>query len=508
MELTKKVDDASVDRDVTDRRAGAPIVFSTTSALKWHLGKLEQKYARSQRELADILEERDRYREKYNDVRIELVEAQTREESARCEIQDLRRQLRRYHEDAGVGNVPNDLNAAIHADGSNVLVKQDKDNEIVLHSPAITSRTTFKAISSALQTKPQPLIVPVSSLPRTPPPSQPPSAHSSPVEVKPSIRRRLYVEIPASPRCSTSSRDVSNGDLFGQRCKLKRTISIPSSRSTKRRHSPTAEKHILPKNKKDKSTFIPPQALVTSLISSIPLFTVDPPPHARCIVTRRLLLEKYSVASRAFLGYLKPSQTSSLSGRMVVLPQKRYNPALPSQPGAHGLLFSVRHHVVGQTVALFVKEGTQALWTYYGEYKDVLCGKVTGQVFMDQAEEVKQDWAQKILVQKSDEYLSVKARVSLRKDGQSINDSNVKNEMDRLKTMPKNVQNLKTRDVIDALVRGDEGLEIIRLECVGFDHSLVEDIRREGLFRKAFEGPLPELTESESEDDRIISVEA
>ncbi|PBL03231.1 hypothetical protein ARMGADRAFT_1069794 [Armillaria gallica] len=464
--------------------------------------KLELKYARSQRELADIVEERDRYITKYNEARMLLVETQTREESAQCEIQDLRRQLRRYHDDMEA--VSNDLNAAIREDGANVFIKQDKNSELLLHSPAMASRTAFKAISSTLQTEPEPLIVHM-SLPRTPPPTQPPSAHHSPVDVKPSIRRRPYVEIPASLRAPSFSRDVSDGDLLGQRNKLKRTISEPQvpCRSTQRKLSPAIERPIIPKNKKDKSTFIPPKELVASLISHVPLFTSEPPPHAHCIVARRLLLEKYGVAPQAFLGHLKPGRTSSLNKHMVALPQKRYNPALPSQPGAHGLLFSMRHHVVGQTFALFVKEGTQALWTYYGEYKGVLCGKVTKQVFIDQADEVKQDWAQKILVQKSDEYLSVKARISLRKCGQSVTDSNVKNEMDRLKVMPKNRQDLRSRDIIDALVRGDEGLEIIRLECVGFDHSLVEDIRMEGLFRDAFEGPLPELTETESGDDQL-----
>ncbi|KAK0194121.1 hypothetical protein F5146DRAFT_421040 [Armillaria mellea] len=462
--------------------------------------KLELKYARSQRELADIVEERDRYIKKYNEARILLVETQTWEESAQCEIQDLRRQLRRYHDDMEI--VSNDLNAAIREDGANVFIRQDRNSELLLHPPAMTSRTTIKAISSALQTEPKPSL---SSLPMTPPPTQSSSAHVSLVDVKPSIRRRPYVEIPPSLQVPSCSRDVSDGDLFGQRKRLKRTISEPQvpCKSTQRELSPATERSIIPKNKKDKSTFIPPKELVASLISHVPLFITDPPPHAYCIVTRRLLLEKYGVAPQAFLAHLKPGRTSSLSKRMVALPQKRYNPALPSQPGAHGLLFSMRHHVVGQTVALFVKEGTQALWTYYGEYKGVLCGKVTKQIFIDQADEVKQDWAQKIRVQKSDEYLSVKARISLRKCGKSVTDANVKNEMDRLKTMPKNRQDLGTRDIIDALVCGDEGLEIIRLECVGFDHSLMEDIRMEGLFRDAFEGPLPELTETESEDDLL-----
>ncbi|KAK0205106.1 hypothetical protein DFS33DRAFT_1274068 [Desarmillaria ectypa] len=126
-----------------------------------------------------------------------------------------------------------------------------------------------------------------------------------------------------------------------------------------------------------------------------------------------------------------------------------------SRDVSDGDLLSHKCKLKRTTVALFVKEGTQALWTYY----------VTKQAFIDQAEEVKQDWIQKILVQKSDEYLSVKARISLRKYGESVTGSNVKNEMHRLKTMPKNRQNLETRDIIDALVRGDEGLEIIRLQC-------------------------------------------
>lgn len=72
--------------------------FRTENLLKMS-HKLELKYARSQRELADIVEERDRYIKKYNEARMLLVETQTREESAQCEIQDLRRQLRRYHDD-------------------------------------------------------------------------------------------------------------------------------------------------------------------------------------------------------------------------------------------------------------------------------------------------------------------------------------------------------------------------------------------------------------------------
>lgn len=463
--------------------------------------KLELKYARSQRELADIMEERDRYIKKYNETRMLLVETQTREESAQREIQDLRRQLRRYHDD--METVSNDFNgAAIREDSANVLIKRDRHSELLPHSPAMASPTTIKAISSNFQTEPEPSMF---SFPMTPPPRQPPSAQRSPVDVKPSIRRMPYVEIPASLRAPRCLRDVSDGDLFGHRNRLKRTISEPHapSISTQRKLSHATEVPLISKNKKDKSTFIPPKELVASLISHIPAFRADPPPHARCIVTRRLLLEKYGVAPQAFLAHLKPGRTSSLSKRMVALPQKRYNPALPYRPGAHGLLFSMRHHIVGQTIALFVKEGTQALWTYYGEYKGELCGKVTKEVFINQADEVKQDWAQKILVQKSDGYLSVKARISLRKYGQSVTDSSVKNVMDRLKTRPKNGQDLGTRDIIDALVRGDEGLEIIRLECVGFDHSLVEDLRMEGLFRDAFEGPLPELTETESEDDQL-----
>ncbi|KAK0485028.1 hypothetical protein IW261DRAFT_1560697 [Armillaria novae-zelandiae] len=463
--------------------------------------KLELKYARSQRELADIVEERDRYIKKYNEARLLLVETQTREESAQCEIQDLRRQLRQYHDDMEI--VTNDLSTTTREDDANVFIKQDRNSELLLHSPAMVSRTTIKTISSTLQTEPESSSM--SSLPMTRPLTPPPSAQRPPVDVKPLILRRLCVEIPASLPAPSCSRDVSDGDLFGQRNRLKRTIIEPQvlCRSTQRKLSSVNERSIIPKNKKDKSTFIPPKELVASLISHVSPFIADPPPHARCIVTRHLLLEKYGVAPQAFLAHLKPGRTSSLSKRMVALPQKRYNPALPSQPGAHGLLFSMRHHVVGQTVSLFVKEGIQALWTYYGEYKGVLCGKVTKQVFIDQPEEVKQDWAQKILVQKSDEYLSVKARINLRKCGQSVTDSNVKNTMDRLKTRPKNEQYLGTRDIIDALVRGDEGLEIIRLECVGFDHSLVEDIRTEGLFRNAFDGPLPELTETECEDELL-----
>ena len=118
-------------------------------------------------------------------------------------------------------------------------------------------------------------------------------------------------------------------------------------------------------------------------LESAPTLPIHPPPlEAR--VRREPFAKYYGGCNQHFLQFLLPELNPSGNiKRNVVFPQPRPNPVLPLSPGEPGLIFASRHEVAdGSAWSLFVKHDPNvAIWTYLGEYKGEVCGKLTPDQF-------------------------------------------------------------------------------------------------------------------------------
>jgi len=169
----------------------------------------------------------------------------------------------------------------------------------------------------------------------------------------------------------------------------------------------------------------------------------------------------------------------------MVFPTLEMNPTMPIQPGHAGLLFTSRQEILSNgpwTVFCKPPETGKALWLYLGEYANVLCGKMTKEEFGIQSDVVKKEWAKKLLRMKQfDVYLSMRARIALRKVGVlPVDDAReeemlVKAEMDKVRG--NKGTEVTEDDIVEALNRGDEGIDIIRMTCVEYDHLFAHDIK-------------------------------
>ncbi|KAK7041052.1 hypothetical protein R3P38DRAFT_3179580 [Favolaschia claudopus] len=145
-------------------------------------------------------------------------------------------------------------------------------------------------------------------------------------------------------------------------------------------------------------------------------FTDDAPPNRTLLISRKFLLKQYGVLNQAFLGYFKATD-----GRGAVFPQPELNPFLPDKPGAPGLIFASRFEIVKD------HEG-MPLWR-------CMWGFGRG---LDEAE--------------------------MRERGEQVAKKGGR-------PLP-----VEAQDIVDALSRGDETIGIIKMECVLYDHGLVEDM--------------------------------
>ena len=161
------------------------------------------------------------------------------------------------------------------------------------------------------------------------------------------------------------------------------------------------------------------------------------------------------------------------------------NPAMPTRPGEPGLLFASRHEILyNPPWSLFCRSmvGKEPRWRYLGEYKSVLCGKMTAEQFRAQRQavmssklyqwischrdsrpilQVKDNWGKLILKSvRYDVYVSMLARIALRKYGllplaDEANENALEvAEMAAIRS--KTGRHVTVQDITDAFSRGDE----------------------------------------------------
>ncbi|KAJ3500303.1 hypothetical protein NLJ89_g9860 [Agrocybe chaxingu] len=202
------------------------------------------------------------------------------------------------------------------------------------------------------------------------------------------------------------------------------------------------------------------------------------------------------------LNFKKPADKTG-SIRIAIYPKPDMNPKTPNIPGASGFLYASREDVITSApFSLFYKACKAPVqWKYLGEYKTEVYGKMSGNSFASQPATFKNTWAGHILNKQN--YARIRARIALRRAGHQVSDEeelnttidedsqsenaleepvkkaakdNVGDEVSAIingKGLP-----VTEQDIIDALSRGDEGIKIVRMTCILYDHDFAHDIER------------------------------
>ncbi|KDR85968.1 hypothetical protein GALMADRAFT_235162 [Galerina marginata CBS 339.88] len=235
---------------------------------------------------------------------------------------------------------------------------------------------------------------------------------------------------------------------------------------------------------KTKDVCILPDATVRQYLQSAKTLKITPPP-LDLQVPRMFLRLAYGGSDQHFVQYIHSDMNpSGPVQRRIVFPMLDMNPAMPSRPGEPGLVFASRHEILENPPwTLFCKPSpSPAVWLYLGEYESALCGKMTAEQFKSQTLVVKKEWAKLILKMKAfDVYVSMRARIALRV-ASTLPAEDKETEEDLIKAEMQAVKNKKglpvtEEDVITALSKGDEGIDIIRMTCVKYDHDFADDMK-------------------------------
>ncbi|PPQ75509.1 hypothetical protein CVT26_015841, partial [Gymnopilus dilepis] len=229
------------------------------------------------------------------------------------------------------------------------------------------------------------------------------------------------------------------------------------------------------------------------LRSAAPLHIV-PPPHD-FQVPRTFLRLAYGGSDQQWVQQITAEKNpSGAFSRRLVFPKVELNPAMPTVPGEAGLIFSSRHDILFDPPwSVFHRVGGPSsskkkgpvVWKYLGDYECVLVGQMTGEQFSALTEEVKRQWAQALLDTKRFEvYVAMRARIALRLAGKippkGVHDEDLDHDIvrDEIKAIQRgNGRSVREDEIIAAFSRGDEGIDIIRLVCVKYDHLFADHMR-------------------------------
>ncbi|KAF9481102.1 hypothetical protein BDN70DRAFT_992137 [Pholiota conissans] len=279
-----------------------------------------------------------------------------------------------------------------------------------------------------------------------------------------SPRRTIFKAKSCSPELGTSSSSSA-------------ATIIPALQDTK-------DTKVKRQKTENPNVFSLPQSVTDTYLQNAETFEIQPPP-LDLEVPRKFLRITYGGSDQHFLQYIQADRNPSGPYlRRVVYPMLDLNPSMPSLPGEPGLVFASRHELLSNPPwTLFCKRvKDKAIWSYLGEYECTLVGSMTANDFQAQSSVVQREWARRLLKQKSIEvYVSMRARIALRFS--SMIPASNKDEEDRL--VKREVEAIKAnkgrriseQNIIDAFCRGDEGIDIILMTCVKYDHVFADDIQ-------------------------------
>ncbi|PPQ75507.1 hypothetical protein CVT26_015839 [Gymnopilus dilepis] len=239
------------------------------------------------------------------------------------------------------------------------------------------------------------------------------------------------------------------------------------------------------KEEKVKNVFNLPTSTIKEYIGTSKRLTINPPP-LDLEVPRTFLRLAYGGSDQHFLQFIpKEKNPSGPHRRRIVFPMLDMNPAMPSEPGEPGLVFASRHEILSNPPwSLFCKhsKSAPAVWRYLGDYENTLCGTMTAEEFKAQTPTTKLEWAKLIMKMKAfDVYVGMRARIALRK----FKLLPAKNDQDEQKMVNAEIEaikkgkgrNVTESEIITAFSKGEEGIDIIRMTCVKYDHVFAQDMK-------------------------------
>ncbi|KAJ7175141.1 hypothetical protein C8R43DRAFT_943408 [Mycena crocata] len=143
--------------------------------------------------------------------------------------------------------------------------------------------------------------------------------------------------------------------------------------------------------------------------------------------------------------------------RPVMLPMHDANPYMPTKPGDPGVFFSVSLEATrGDARAVSIRQ-------------NVVVGTLTPQQFAAQSTEFKLSWATRVAKGTKPAYREMRARISLRKAGRAVTPANVAAEVEELQS-----GEVTADDAMQALIRGEEAISVVRMTCVSYDHEFLQ----------------------------------
>ncbi|KAJ3832753.1 hypothetical protein F5878DRAFT_634335 [Lentinula raphanica] len=249
---------------------------------------------------------------------------------------------------------------------------------------------------------------------------------------------------------------------------------------------------------------------VSGFLRDTPSFRIDPIPDLNFRVARLLLGQKYKVSTGSFLAIIKPDLNPSSTpdnphARSIIFPFYEENPDLPTRPGEPGIMLTKRTDILASMpVTVFINHAgrgkSPSVWLYTGEYTLKKIAEMTGDQFSRQPLKTQERWGSSILTLKQDNvWASMRARIYLRKQNLPLTNENVAEEQARIQARDARPGPLDVQDVIDAFVRGEERLDILRMECVAYDHVFVDDLKPTAM--KSLKGvPEPEVQSALNDD--------
>ncbi|KAJ4488726.1 hypothetical protein C8J55DRAFT_557726 [Lentinula edodes] len=272
------------------------------------------------------------------------------------------------------------------------------------------------------------------------------------------------------------------------------TISVKKSLRGKNLHSTTKGKKRSPQTSRLSSvpTILALDPLwveaVAGFLHDTPSLIINPDPDMNFRVPRALLGQKYKISTGSFQAivkaHLNPSSTTNNPlVRSILFPFYEENPDLPAKPGDPGIILTKRTDILEvQPATIFInydgRGKTPSVWLYAGEYTLKKCAEMTGEQFSRQPVKTQERWGRTIITLKRDNvWAQMRARIYLRKHNMPLTHENIKTECDKIQAVKGNPGFLDVQDVIDAFIRGDECLDIIRMQCVAYDRTFLEDLR-------------------------------
>ncbi|KAF9461886.1 hypothetical protein BDZ94DRAFT_1323091 [Collybia nuda] len=210
---------------------------------------------------------------------------------------------------------------------------------------------------------------------------------------------------------------------------------------------------------------------VAKYLQGFPHLNIKPTPVSHYF-SRKLIWKAYGGSMITLLS------RSTDQSRDFIFPTPDSNPHMPTTPGYPGLLLSCRRDMTEYICTMFSRAFLKpAQWEYMGEYRSQLAGQLTPYTFRQQTQATKDAWAHKLrTARKWPVYTAIRARIYLRKKKKALTDENIQAEIERITEKGTEGGSLTDRDVIDALERGDEQIDIIRMTCVSYDYPFFKDM--------------------------------